>query len=100
MRNGRAHKGKPLSTILHRHNRHYSNEPPFEASMFVHFRERIGKDLVNKVNLCMIKIIREQMEDELEKQSPTSVEKNQGKLIIDATNGHQLSYRLKSFKSS
>ena len=41
--------------------------------MFVHFRERIGKDLVNKVNLCMIKTIREQMEDEQEK--------NQGKLI-------------------
>ena len=53
--------------------------------MFVHFRERIGKDLVNKVNLCMVKIIREQVEDELEKQSPTLVEKNQGKLIIDAT---------------
>ena len=48
----------------------------------------------------MVKIIREQMEDELEKPSPTSVEKNQGKLIIDATNGHQLSYRLKSFLSS
>ena len=61
MRNGRAHKGKPLSTILHRHNRHYSNEPPFDASMFVHFRERIGKDLVNKVNLCMVKTIREPM---------------------------------------
>ena len=45
--------------------------------MFVHFRERIGKDLVNKVNLCMVKTIREQMEDEQEK--------NQGKLIIDAT---------------
>jgi len=81
VRNGRANKGKPLSTKLHRHNRHYSNEPPFDASMFVHFRERIGKDLVNKVNLCMIKIIREQMEDELEKQSPTSVEKNQDLLL-------------------
>ena len=68
--------------------------------MFVHFRERIGKDLVNTVNLCMVKTIREQMEDEQEKKSSTSVEKNQGKLIIDATNGHQLSYRLKSFKSS
>ena len=40
----------------------------------------------------MVKTIREQMEDEQEK--------NQGKLIIDATNGHQLSYRLKSFLSS
>ena len=50
--------------------------------MFVHFRERIGKDLVNKVNLCMVKTIRERMEDEQEKKSPTLVEKNQGKLII------------------
>jgi len=63
-------------------------------------RERIGKDLVNQVNLCMVKTIREQMKDEQEKKSPTSVEKNQGKLIIDVSNGHQLSYRLKSFKSS
>ena len=33
----------------------------------------------------MVKIIREQVEDELEKQSPTWVKKSQGKLIIDAT---------------
>ena len=75
MRNGRAHKGKPLSKILHRHNRHYSNEPPFDASMFVHFRERIGKDLVNKVNLCMVKTIRKQMEDEQEKNHQRQLKK-------------------------
>jgi hypothetical protein len=33
----------------------YSNEPPFDASMLVHFRERISADLVNKVNQQMVK---------------------------------------------
>jgi hypothetical protein len=31
----------------------YSNEPPFEASMLVHFRERLDVDLVKKINLKM-----------------------------------------------
>jgi hypothetical protein len=31
----------------------YSNKPPFEASMLVHFRQRIEVDLVNKINLNM-----------------------------------------------
>ena len=43
--------------------------------MFVHFRERIGKDLVNKVNLCMVKTIREQMEDEQEKNHQLQLKK-------------------------
>ena len=43
--------------------RYYSHEAPFDPSMLVHFRERIGKDLVNKVNLCTIKKIKEQTED-------------------------------------
>ena len=43
--------------------------------MFVHFRERIGKDLVNKVNLCMVKTIREQMEDEQEKNHQRQLKK-------------------------
>lgn len=31
----------------------YSNEPPFEASMLVHFRERLEVDLVKKINIKM-----------------------------------------------
>jgi hypothetical protein len=31
----------------------YSNEAPFEASMLVHFRQRLEVDLVNKINLKM-----------------------------------------------
>src|SRR6476660_3481923 len=33
----------------------YSNETPFNASMLVHFRERISVELVNKVNQEMVK---------------------------------------------
>ncbi|GAA6617074.1 hypothetical protein NUACC26_028830 [Scytonema sp. NUACC26] len=33
----------------------YSNEAPFDASMLVHFRERIRDELVNKVNQQMVK---------------------------------------------
>ena len=35
----------------------YSNATPFDASMLVHFRERISADLVNKVNQEMVKKI-------------------------------------------
>lgn len=33
----------------------YSNEAPFDASMLVHFRQRIGIELVNKLNQGMVK---------------------------------------------
>lgn len=33
----------------------YSNNTPFDASMLVHFRQRIGIELVNKVNQQMVK---------------------------------------------
>ena len=32
----------------------YSNEAPFDASLMVYFRERIDKDLVNKINEKMV----------------------------------------------
>lgn len=33
----------------------YNNQAPFDASMLVHFRERIGADLINQINLDMVK---------------------------------------------
>ena len=33
----------------------YSNEAPFEASMMVYYRERIDMNLVNTINLYMVK---------------------------------------------
>jgi hypothetical protein len=64
----------------------YNTEAPFDPSMLVHFRARIGADLVNKVNYLMVKKNRENTEDERGKKTRESEEKeNRGKLIIDAT---------------
>jgi hypothetical protein len=42
----------------------YSNEAPFEASMLVHFRQRIDIELVNRMNRSMVK----NNEDKIEKE--------------------------------
>jgi nitrogenase subunit NifH len=70
----------------------YSNEAPFEASMLVHFRERIQVDLVNQVNKKMVinqgEITGSQTEEKKpkeEEEEEISEKKNQGKLIADAT---------------
>lgn len=46
----------------------YSNETPFDASMLVHFRQRIGVELVNRINQKMVK--------EMLEESPTPIKKN------------------------
>ncbi len=66
---------------------HYSNEAPFDASMMVHFRERINLELVNKINLKMVECAREKQEESSGKKPEEEGEekKNRGKLLIDAT---------------
>jgi IS5 family transposase len=67
----------------------YSNEAPFEASMLVYFRKRIGKDLLSKVNKKMV--MREIKKKEAEEKSLSQEEEegnqrnHRGKLILDAT---------------
>ncbi len=64
----------------------YSNESPFDSSMLVHFRKRIGINLVNKINEKMVKDQTQVQGEEVEKESSERSEpKNQGKLILDAT---------------
>ncbi|MHC5828492.1 MAG: transposase, partial [Nostoc sp.] len=79
----------------------YINEAPFDASMLVHFRERISADLVNKVNQETVKRMLETTSSTLATESTESTEstqkkteelekedntpKNRGKLILDAT---------------
>jgi IS5 family transposase len=46
----------------------YSNKEPFEASMLVHFRERIGAQIIDKVNRKMVK---NQAEEEKEGKKST-----------------------------
>ncbi|BAZ33809.1 transposase (plasmid) [Cylindrospermum sp. NIES-4074] len=71
---------------------YYSNETPFDASMLVHFRERISADLVNKVNQQMVKKMLETTSSTLvaEKKTEASEKEiseltNRGRLILDAT---------------
>lgn len=49
----------------------YSKNTPFDASMLVHFRQRVGVELVNKVNQQMVK----KMLEETETSSSSAVEK-------------------------
>lgn len=76
----------------------YISEAPFDASMLVHFRERISAELVNKVNQETIKRMLETTSSTLATESTESTQKkteesekednapkNRGKLILDAT---------------
>ena len=67
----------------------YSEDPPFEASMLVHFRQRIQVNLVKRVNQRVVEKNQERT-SEVAQEKPTRGEKvsegnNRGKLIIDAT---------------
>jgi hypothetical protein len=67
----------------------YSNKAPFEASMLVHFRERIDLEIINRINREMVKKQRASLgEEEPEKKlkdEEKSPRKNRGKLILDAS---------------
>ena len=69
----------------------YSNEAPFEPSMMVYFRERIGIDFVKKINQKMVKDFPEKTEETETERNKKKEEKeieetpNKGKLILDAT---------------
>jgi hypothetical protein len=61
----------------------YSDASPFDSSMFVHFRQRIGVNLINKINEKMVKEQTELPGEDVEKKSSEISEpKNQGKLIL------------------
>lgn len=64
----------------------YSNEAPFDASMFVYFRKRISVDLVHKINQKMVGVALEKNELPIqEKQCELGELPNRGRLILDAT---------------
>jgi transposase, IS5 family len=69
----------------------YSNKPPFDSSMLVHFRERIDINLVNKINQEIVKQVLEKKEEEevkskkSESEDSKSEPTNRGKLILDAS---------------
>ncbi|NEN93132.1 MAG: transposase [Okeania sp. SIO3H1] len=54
----------------------YNNQASFDASMLVHFRERIDVDLINQINSYMVKTRGEKTEDKGKKTH--KIRKNQG----------------------
>jgi len=74
----------------------YSNQAPFESSMLVHFRKRLNRQLVGRINERIV-LNNKQTEREQAKKSEKTEEasseeegeasslQNQGKLILDAT---------------
>ena len=77
----------------------YSNQAPFEASMLVHFRKRLNRQLVGRINERIVlnskqatreskqaKQSEKTEEASNEEGEPSSIKnQNQGKLILDAT---------------
>ncbi|AEJ18958.1 IS5 family transposase [Gracilinema caldarium] len=69
----------------------YKDEKPFDPSMMVHFRKRLGPDAIAKINELIAKRYQEQVEAESEKKQNKENQKddhdhgNRGQLIIDAT---------------
>ncbi|VEN73912.1 conserved hypothetical protein [Candidatus Desulfarcum epimagneticum] len=71
----------------------YKDEPPFDPSMFVHFRKRIGKDKMAMINEAVVKkAMSESRKPAKKKRSGKKDDdldppgsKNKGKLLVDAT---------------
>lgn len=67
----------------------YQNESPFEGSLLVHFRKRIGLEIINKINEEVVKLALNEPEEKKEENQEKSPEKqeikNQGELMLDAT---------------
>lgn len=76
----------------------FVEKPPFDSSLLVHFRKRLGKDIINEINEIVAKLDISKDDDDndtsggssMSNDSQTSDEevaetKNLGKLILDAT---------------
>lgn len=75
----------------------FSKKAPFEASMFVHFRQRLNQELIGRINEQIVLNLRQEDKnrksgEEKAEEEPTATAKsdsesakNHGKLILDAT---------------
>ena len=62
----------------------YSNEMPFDSSMFVHFRKRFSVDVVNEINELVVEKAQKHT-NQPEADNTDDPPANKGKLLIDAT---------------
>jgi hypothetical protein len=62
----------------------FTHKIPFHPSMMVHFRTRIGSEIVDKINeITVLKKLKQQ--GEIEENESKEQTKNEGKLILDAS---------------
>jgi len=61
----------------------FSKEPPFDPSLFVEIRKRMGEDLISEMNLCILGLSKnEGSEGSASDDDPPT---HRGELIVDAT---------------
>jgi hypothetical protein len=71
----------------------YNDEAPFHPTMFVHFRKRIGKKTLTKINEAIAKKAlvlaqkdsKDNSSDDKDDDPGSAVSNNKGKLLVDAT---------------
>lgn len=63
----------------------YSNEPPFDASMMVHFRKRLDAGTLSEINDMITGVKRDREPDDKDDDSDVPGSKKEGKLLVDAT---------------
>lgn len=63
----------------------YSDAPPFDSSMMVHFRKRLSLEFLSKVNEMIIQSAPKRNTKIGKKNDPGDGDSNRGKLLIDAT---------------
>ncbi|GAB1456318.1 hypothetical protein MASR2M48_16260 [Spirochaetota bacterium] len=66
----------------------YKDEKPFDASLMVHFRKRLGAKILSEVNELVIQRARKKDEEPVSKDPPPSDDSDsshKGQLIVDAT---------------
>ncbi len=63
----------------------YEYKDPIDASTLVYFRKRISTEIINKINLRIVKEELERPENGENKKGENEAEKNKGELILDAS---------------
>jgi len=63
----------------------FSNEPPFDPSMMVHFRKRFNMDILNEINESICHIEKKEQKSRNNDDKNDNNGNNKGTLILDAT---------------
>jgi transposase, IS5 family len=63
----------------------FTDEPPFDASLFVEFRKRLGLKQINSINERIVKIKKDLESSNTSKKEDNEDDCHKGSLILDAT---------------